>query len=233
MSECTKLKDIEIEVISSLHTTYSPILLSQVYKMLSFIYIPITITVILVFVNTAEGTNGNSPNNIEWKALVGSFASSDSSSESTSSSSRQPPTKKTQISRINTTMTKPHELLMQTYQTLEELKKAKNKKRYLRRKSDPEKFKRYQERDRIRYLKNKAQEQEMLDKLPEYEKDAYMKAKTQKRTMENRMFRKKKWEKLGKLPIEQQEKEIGRIKRKRSSENYTYRMKKKNEEQKD
>lgn len=180
----------------------------------------------LVFMNEVRGTNGNSPNNIVWKALIGSFARSDSSSESSSSSSRQDLSQKEHIIQIPTTINKQHEPITQTYQTPEESKKAMNKQRYLRRKSDPEKFKRYQERDKVRYIENKAKEQEMLDKLPEDEKDAYIKAKTQKRTMQNRMFRKKKWEKVAKLPIEEQKKEIDRIKMKRSSEGHRYRMKK-------
>ncbi|PWN36261.1 uncharacterized protein FA14DRAFT_179621 [Meira miltonrushii] len=176
-----------------------------------------------IFAKGVQSTNDDSPK-YQWKALIGSFASSDSSSES-ETSPRYHKTPETGLKSILPTIPLTikaafHDnAVRDPFKNPEEShstkfsRKERHKKRYLNAKNDPVKWKVVQEKSKARYLRSKELENEMLEKLPKEEKEAYINQRTQKRTMYSRVHRQRQYNKTQNLPTNERLVEIARQKK--------------------
>lgn len=187
--------------------------------LLSDIYVIAVILLSLAI--RVESTIDDSPK-YEWKALVGSFASSGSSSESDSLQVQQhSPGRHHHQALPEDPVTNPTDKSSD-----QSIQKAKNREKYLRLKQNPERLKRTQERNKDRKRRLITLQNEWLDTLPEETKEKYVKIRQRNNTEKSRFYRKQRFEKLKKLPVQDRNAEIERQRRLRKKQYERSKMKK-------
>lgn len=209
--------------------------------------LPVNIFIFVTFLQFSTlqvgSTKGNAPI-LEWRALIGSFASSDSGSESNplpkghstqglASSSTSEAVPRTIRETHHEISVRDHFVNHKENQLAESSEKLKGREKYLKLKCDPARLKKERERNKTRYLEIKAFETEMLEKLPEDKRKAYIKQRQQNRTMASRYYRQKQFERIQNLPMKERLEEIERQRILKHQQYKRHRAKKSQAEQKE